>query len=98
MELTTLLPFLAVLACPIVMGGMMWYMMRQGGQQPMSMGAAPPATPEQQLSTLQRQKEVLEAQIRELEETQFLQERLAHLERETATRKTTAKPNEGLQA
>jgi hypothetical protein len=98
MDFTTLLPFLVVLACPIVMGGMMWYMMRQGSQSSMSMSAPPPATPDQQLAALQRHKEALEMQIRELEATQFLQARLAQLEREAATRPAPAKPTEGVQA
>lgn len=68
MDVNTILLVLAVVACPIVMGIMMWWMMRDTSHQ----GKEP--TPEQPLSVntaerlamLQQQRQALEAEIAEV--------------------------------
>jgi len=63
MELTTLLPVLVALACPIAMGLMMWMMRRNMGGQAMSTGQ--PET--DRLQALHAQRQRLEQEIAETE-------------------------------
>lgn len=80
-----LLPYAPLLimgiACPVLMGGAMWLMMRQMNSPQTSMDAnmQPPA---QRLQALQTQRETLDKEIRELEKIQTLQ---AHREQLTQT-------------
>lgn len=68
MDVNTILLVLAAVACPIVMGIMMWWMMRdtsrQGkeptSEQPLSANAA------ERLTMLRQQRQVLEAEIAEV--------------------------------
>lgn len=65
MELATLLPYIAVLACPIAMGLMMWMMSRNMGGHSAS---TPPGeqTPAARLGALRQQRQALEAEISEV--------------------------------
>lgn len=84
-QLLPYLPFIILaLACPISMSVMMWYMMRQGGHQQMTMGSTPTQSEGQDLAALRAQKETLEAQIRELEAVKALQVRRDQLARESS--------------
>lgn len=68
MDVNTILLVLAAVACPIVMGIMMWWMMRdtsrQGkeptSEQPLSVNAA------ERLAVLRQQRQALEAEIAEV--------------------------------
>lgn len=68
MDVNTILLALAAVGCPIVMGIMMWWMMRdksrQGkeptSKQPVSVNAA------ERLATLRQQRQALEAEIAEV--------------------------------
>lgn len=90
MEPSTILLFVAALACPIGMGLMMWMMSKQmGGQsgQPMS-GHHPSTDSNERLAALRAQQQALEAEI--IEAT-----RLAELEaqREALLNGKTAPPS-----
>lgn len=71
-----LVPYLPLLimgvACPLLMGGAMWLMMRQmnSPQMPMDANMQPPP---QRIQALQVQRETLDKEIRELEKIQALQ-------------------------
>lgn len=64
MELTTLLPYMGILLCPIAMGLMMWMMSRnmdgRVGNAPMEQ------TPADRLAALHEQRNALEAEISEI--------------------------------
>jgi hypothetical protein len=62
MELQTLLLWTARLACPIAMGLMVWWFLRQSGE-----AQEPSPTPTQDLVTLQKRRAALDAEIRALE-------------------------------
>lgn len=64
MELTTILPFLTALACPIAMGLMMWMMGRNMGSQTMSTGQSEA----ERLHALHAQRRQLEQEIAETEQ------------------------------
>lgn len=66
------------LACPILMGGAMWLMMRQmnSPQLPIDTNMQPPA---QRIQTLQTRRETLDREIRELEKVQALETRREQL-------------------
>ena len=68
MDPSTLLIVVAVLACPIAMGGMLW-MMNKNMTQRDEMGKAPRpgrAAKEVRLAELRQQQEAIEAQIADL--------------------------------
>lgn len=68
MDPTTLLILVAVLACPIAMGGMLWMMNKNMAQRD-EMGKAPRparATREARLAELRQQQGAIEAQIADL--------------------------------
>ncbi len=71
-----LVPYLPLLimgvACPVLMGGAMWLMMRQMNSSQMPMGANMQPPP-QRIQALQAQRETLDKEIRELEKIQTLQ-------------------------
>ena len=68
MDVNTILLVLAAVACPIVMGIMMWWMMRDSSrqgkeptsEQPVSVNAA------ERLAALRQQRQALEAEIAEV--------------------------------
>ena len=68
MDVNTILLVLAAVACPIVMGIMMWWMMRDGSRQ----GQAPtseqplPVNAAERLAVLRQQRQALEAEIAEV--------------------------------
>jgi hypothetical protein len=65
MELSTLLPFIAVLACPVAMGLMMWWMnkeMNDRQEQP----ASGKQTAAERLAALRQQRQTIETEIAEL--------------------------------
>ena len=81
MELTTLLPYMGILLCPIAMGLMMWMMSRNMGghvdQAPLGQ------TPTERLDVLREQRKALEAEISEMTRIKELEQ-----ERTLATQPT----------
>jgi uncharacterized protein YlxW (UPF0749 family) len=77
MELNTLLLFLAILACPLCIGTMMWMMNRNmGGQQNHSMSDHTMHTSEtDRLKSLRKQRQQLEQEITEVEKILALEEK-----------------------
>lgn len=65
MELSTLLLLVGSLACPIVMGMMMWLMSRNmGGQSGQTISAThPSATSKERLAALRAQQQTVEAEM-----------------------------------
>lgn len=61
MDAQTLLLWAARLACPLAIGVMLWFMLRQTS-------AAPDQPAEQRLTNLQRRRDAVERQIQGLEE------------------------------
>lgn len=70
--------FIMAVACPLLMGGAMWLMMRQMNSPQMPMDAQT-QLPAQRIQTLQAQRETLDQEIRELEKIQTLQSRREQL-------------------
>lgn len=64
MELARYIPFLAMLACPIGMGVMMWLMMRHPGDQ----SKTAPGSGTERLGTLQEQQRRLAQEIAAVEQ------------------------------
>lgn len=64
MDLSSLLFFTVVLACPIGMGVMMWMMRKKPGDHAMT-GDQMPANPDERLVALRTQRQALEAEIAE---------------------------------
>jgi hypothetical protein len=65
MELETLLYFVALLACPVGMGMMMWMMGRNMGGHA-GQATPPEQTPVERLAALREQRKALEAEIGEM--------------------------------
>jgi hypothetical protein len=65
MELAALLPYVAILACPIAMGLMMWMMSKNMGGRT---DPAPPSeqAPSERLVVLRQQRQTLESEIAEV--------------------------------
>ncbi|MHB8626417.1 MAG: hypothetical protein ACYDBJ_02855 [Aggregatilineales bacterium] len=65
MNLNTILPLVAVLACPIGMGFMMWLMNKQmnGQSNNASQDAQPSGSSTERLAALRKQRQMLEAEI-----------------------------------
>lgn len=80
MELAKLLPFIAVLACPIGMGLMMWLMMRNPGDKSVSSHASGG----ERLTALRQQRQQLEQEIAETEKIAALEAEKAALVSSTA--------------
>lgn len=92
MELTTLLPILVALACPIGMGLMMWMMGRNMGGQTMS--AAPSEA--DRLHALHAQRQQLEQEIAEVEKIVALEaEKEALLRAHSVPESVQLQPVEG---
>ena len=72
MELSTLLPILAILACPIAMGLMMWVMNRNMSDHSMS-GHTSHGSDADRLKTLREQRQRLEQEIAEVEKISALE-------------------------
>ena len=68
MDVNTILLVLAAVGCPVIMGIMMWWMMRDGSRQ----GQAPtseqslPVNAAERLAMLRQQRQTLEAEIAEV--------------------------------
>ncbi|MBI3538626.1 MAG: DUF2933 domain-containing protein [Chloroflexi bacterium] len=89
-QLLPFLPYLIVaLACPISMGVMMWYMMRDGHGQ-MNKGSMTMTTDEH-LAMLRAQKDALEKQIRAAEDMRELQARRDALAKQITARQNGAR-------
>src|SRR5688572_23875606 len=65
MELTTLLPYIGVLLCPIAMGLMMWMMNRNMGRYA-GQAESTEQMPAERLAALREQRNTLEAEIGEM--------------------------------
>jgi hypothetical protein len=65
MELAALLPYIAILACPIAMGLMMWMMSKNMGGHT-DQATPVEQTPSERLAVLRQQRQSLEAEITEV--------------------------------
>ena len=70
-SLLSYLPIIAVIACPVGMALMMWYMGRSNGQGMCGMNMTPPTQPaadkDAQITVLQEQLQTMQKQVRALE-------------------------------
>ena len=70
-SLWSYLPTIAVLACPVGMALMMWYMGRSSGQGMCGMNMTPPTQPaadkDAQITVLQEQLQTMQERVRALE-------------------------------
>jgi len=70
-SLLSYLPIIAVIACPVGMALMMWYMGRSNGQGMCGMNMTPPTQPaadkDAQITVLQEQLQTMQNQVRALE-------------------------------
>lgn len=75
MQLSTILIFAAVLACPIAMGVMMWMMNKNmsGGQDHSTMGHTAHISEAERLKVLREQRQRLEQEITETEKIAALE-------------------------
>ena len=84
-SLLSYLPIIAVLACPVGMALMMWYMGRSSGQGMCGMNMTPPghltADKDAQITVLQEQLQAIQEQVRDLKASaQPVEKQSAHLE------------------
>ena len=79
----TILIAVAVLACPVSMGLLMWMIVRNQGQTQGNMNANT-AKPEERLAMLQAQREAMGKEIAELEKIKALEARRQALEHSKA--------------
>lgn len=80
MEPQYLIFIAGALACPLIMGGAMWLMMRQMNSPQTPMNTSKPQTNAQRSAALLADREALDKEIRELEAIQTLEERRRQLE------------------
>jgi TolA-binding protein len=77
-SLLSYLPIIAVIACPVGMALMMWYMGRSNGQGMCGMNMTPPTHPaadkDAQITELQEQLQTMQKQVRALEASALLVE------------------------
>jgi hypothetical protein len=70
-SLLSYLPIIAVIACPVGMALMMWYMGRSNGHGMCGMNMTPPTQPaadkDAQITELQEQLQTMQKQVRALE-------------------------------
>ena len=78
-SLLSYLPTIAVIACPIGMALMMWFMGRSNGQGMCGMNMTPPTQPaadkDAQITELQEQLQTMKKQVRALEASALLGEK-----------------------
>jgi hypothetical protein len=97
MDPRTLLLLVGVLACPIVMGGMMWWMTKNmGGHQDHEMmpGSKTPANSATHLAALRAQQNALKEEIAEVERLAKLETQHEALTRGSGSRAVTKKERE----
>ena len=83
-SLLSYLPIIAVLACPVGMALMMWYMGRSTGQGMGGMNMTPPTQPaadkDAQITVLQEQLQTMRERVRALEASApRVEKQLAHM-------------------
>ena len=78
-SLWSYLPIIAVLACPVGMALMMWFMGRSNGQGMCGMNMTPPTQPaadkDAQITELQEQLQTMQKQVQALEASALLVEK-----------------------
>jgi hypothetical protein len=78
-SLWSYLPTIAVLACPVGMALMMWFMGRSNGQGMCGMNMTPPTEPaadkDAQITELQEQLQTMQERVRPLEASALLGEK-----------------------
>ena len=78
-SLWSYLPTIAVLACPVGMALMMWFMGRSNGQGMCGMNMTPPTQPaadkDAQITELQEQLQTMQKQVQALEASALLGEK-----------------------